>query len=376
MHSPRGCKLLLILLGAVLLPGLTFGYCLADGSQSSGAVYRICMPDGAWNGDLVLFAHGYVVPSAPIAIPENQLRLPDGTYVPDLVTGLGYAFATTSFSGNGLAVPQGVADIVDLVGVFQGLKGTPRRVFVTGVSEGALIAVKALEDNYALFNGGLAACGPIGDFRRQLDYVGDVRVVFDYFFPSLLPSSPINIPIGLMNGWDSTYEPQVLQKLQQRPLATAQLLSVTKVPVGLNPANVGDAVTSVLWYNVFATNDAIVKLGGNPFDNKNRWYSGSLSDLLLNLRVARFQANSTALANIQAHYQTTGRIYRPLVTLHTTADPVAPYWHETLYAQKAAASHDDNLLIQLPVFRYGHCNFTSTDVLVGFLLLVLNPLTQ
>jgi fermentation-respiration switch protein FrsA (DUF1100 family) len=98
--------------------------------------------------------------------------------------------------------------------------------------------------------------------------------------------------------------------------------------------------------------------------------------VLLNLRVARFQTDAAALAAIQAEYQTAGRIYRPLVTLHTTADPVVPYWHETLYAQKAAASHSDNLLTQLPVFRYGHCNFTSTDVLVGFLLLVLNPLTQ
>jgi hypothetical protein len=359
----------------LFLPAWAASVC-ENGSQSSGAVYRICMPAGPWNGDLILFAHGYVVSTAPIAIPEAQLTLPDGTSVPDLVTGLGYAFATTSFSQNGLAVPQGVADIVDLVNVFRTNKAQPRRVFVTGVSEGALVAVKAMEGNPGLFNGGLAACGPIGDFRRQLDYVGDTRVVFDYFFPGVLPASAIDIPTGLMTGWNGTYEPLVLQKLQQRPLATAQLLSVAKVPIGLNPGNAGDAVTSVLWYNVFATNDAIAKLGGNPFDNKNRWYSGSLSDLLLNLRVARFQADSAALAEVQAHYQTTGQIVRPLVTLHTTADPVVPYWHETLYAQKAAASHDDNLLIQLPVFRYGHCNFTSTDVLVGFLLLVLNPQAQ
>ncbi len=92
--------------------------------------------------------------------------------------------------------------------------------------------------------------------------------------------------------------------------------------------------------------------------------------------MARFEADAEALNTVQAEYQTTGSILRPLVTLHTTADPVAPYWHETLYAQKVAGRHASHLLTQVPVLRYGHCNFTSADVLVSFALLVLNPLTR
>ena len=44
-----------------------------------------------------------------------------------------------------------------------------------------------------------------------------------------------------------------------------------------------DAIASVLgalWYNIFATNDAHDKLGGNPFGNNGRSYS----DPLLNTR--------------------------------------------------------------------------------------------
>jgi hypothetical protein len=101
---------------------LSAGVCDPDGTQSSGAIYRICMPTApgnpAWNGDLLIFAHGYVSPTKPIGIPEDQLKLSDETSLPEAVNALGYAFATTSYSVNGLAIRQGVADLVDLVDIF------------------------------------------------------------------------------------------------------------------------------------------------------------------------------------------------------------------------------------------------------------------
>ena len=36
-------------------------FCLPDGVQPSGAIYRFCVPPN-WNGDLVVFAHGYMAP--------------------------------------------------------------------------------------------------------------------------------------------------------------------------------------------------------------------------------------------------------------------------------------------------------------------------
>src|SRR5262245_1474677 len=79
--------------------------CRPDGAQSSGAIYRICMPEpGCYNGDLVIYAHGYVDAYQPVGIPEDQLTLPDGTSVPGLINSLGYGFATTSYSRNGLAI--------------------------------------------------------------------------------------------------------------------------------------------------------------------------------------------------------------------------------------------------------------------------------
>jgi hypothetical protein len=46
-----------------------------EGTQPGGARYRVCLPGGAWNGDLVLYAHGYVAPTAPLALPGEGTQL-------------------------------------------------------------------------------------------------------------------------------------------------------------------------------------------------------------------------------------------------------------------------------------------------------------
>ena len=144
------------------------------GYQASGAVYAICMP-ATWNGDLVIFAHGYVAPSEPWSKFVEQLTLPDGTTLPGLVNNLGFAFATTSYSANGLAVLPGVQDIKDLVDIFKAKNSGTHHVYLTGASEGGLVTTLAVERFPTVFSGGLATCGPIGDFRKQINYWGDFR---------------------------------------------------------------------------------------------------------------------------------------------------------------------------------------------------------
>src|SRR5438876_218817 len=60
----------------------------SDGVQTSGAIYRICMPAN-WNGGLILYAHGFVDPTKPVGIPEDQMMLPDGTTFASIANGLG-----------------------------------------------------------------------------------------------------------------------------------------------------------------------------------------------------------------------------------------------------------------------------------------------
>src|SRR5207253_8808916 len=139
-----------------------------------------------------VFAHGYVAFNQPLNF--YHLTLPDGTSIPGLVESPGFAFATTSYRKNGLAVLEGVEDVKELVQAFQATRSVPLRTCVTGVSEGGLVTALLAERAPELFTSALSACGPIGSFQGQIDYIGNFPVLFDYFFPGVIPGSPIDIP--------------------------------------------------------------------------------------------------------------------------------------------------------------------------------------
>ena len=189
-----------------------------------------CPRPGLWNGDLVVFAHGYVSPEEPVGIPEDQLSLPDGTSLPGIVNALGFGFATTSYSKNGLAVLPGVADVRDVVDVFVDEQGPPRHTYLVGASEGGLVTALAVERSPEVFSGGVAACGPVGDFRRQINYWGDFRALFDLYFPGLLPGDAVHVPQSVRDEWTSTYVPRITMAFAARPAALDQLLRVSRAP--------------------------------------------------------------------------------------------------------------------------------------------------
>src|SRR5215216_5252305 len=83
----------------------------SDGTLQHGALYRVCFP-ATWNGDLVLYAHGYVAPQDELALPDDRLGDQPAA---STVTGLGYAFASTSYRANGLVIPDAVDDLLELV---------------------------------------------------------------------------------------------------------------------------------------------------------------------------------------------------------------------------------------------------------------------
>jgi hypothetical protein len=339
-------------------------------SDANGqSTYVVSMPAaGCYNGDVILFAHGYVATGSAPNAWESQLALPDGTTLPSLVNSLGFGFAASSFSKQGLAVVEGIQDTLALEKVITNTLQIPvHKFFITGASEGGLITAKSVEENLG-YAGGLAVCGPIGSFRDQLNYFGNVRVLFDYFFPGVLPGDAINIPPQLVSGWTSTYEPLVVKAVQSNPIATLQLLATAQIPIGLSFSNAASSITQVLWYNVFATADAITELHGIPFDNATVVYHGSFNDARLNAQVQRVSASPIAIANLHA-YETTGNLPDPLVTLHTIFDPVIPFWQETLYHSKAKA-HEQKL-VQIPVLSYGHCNVTGPQAEAALAALLL-----
>jgi hypothetical protein len=339
------------------VPGCT------DGTTSGGALTRVCFPT-EWNGDLILYAHGYVQPDEPLTIPDDLIG---GTPVEDLINAAGYAYATTSYRANGLVADLAVDDLVQLKElVRRTVRPDPLQIYIVGVSEGGLVAALAVEGPLDPYTGVLAACGPIGDFARQIDYFNDVRVVFDYFFPGVIPGSPIDPPAEVRAGWTATYAPAVASALANDPGAALDLATVTGIPAeGIVPADLGEAVADVLWYNVFGSADAQERLGGQPYENEDRVYQGSSEDAALYAGVARFAADPAARAAL-GRFETSGDPSAPISIIHTTGDPIVPFFHQPLYADKVAAAGRSELLERSDVERFGHCAFTTSEILAAF----------
>jgi pimeloyl-ACP methyl ester carboxylesterase len=342
-----------------------------EGLLPNQARWKICVPP-TWNGDLVIFAHGYV-PNLPGIGLDFFDTLPDGTPVSTLVQGLDFAYATTSYRQNGLAILEGADDVRELVEQFTSLFEQPRRTFMTGVSEGGLVAALLAERSPELFTGAFAACGPIGNFRSQIDYFGHFRVLFDYFFPGVFLGTPIDVhPLDVLRWLGGTTQLEIARRLAAEPAKALQLMKTARA--AFDPADVNtifQTTTSVLQYNILGFDDAVAKLGGQPFDNRLHWYFGSSNDLLLNFSVPRFAADGRAVRALR-NYNTSGALRIPLVTLHTTGDDDVPFAHELLYLVKARPSGRGRF-IPLPVFRYGHCNFTTQEILFGLTVLIAQP---
>lgn len=336
----------------------------SEGVQESGAHYAICVPE-EWNGTLLVFAHGYIPPDEPLLDPPPL----EDTPVEEVVNLQGYALAASSFSTNGLAVLEGVEDLVDLVEIFEDEVDEPDRILIAGASMGGLIATLAVEEWPQRFDGGLALCGPYGDFRTQVNYFGDFRTVFDYFFPDLMPGTTVEIPPDLIENWDEHFVTKLLPELLDPANADAldQLFAVTDAAYATAvPFSRIEVVRRLLWYNVIATDDAIVKLTGQPYDNTETVYSGSDDDDALNADIDRYAADDEALDLMEEAYQSSGDLEIPLVTMHTTGDPLVPYAQAEFYAEKIEDAGSDDYYDHFLVDRFEHCLFTDEELLTAF----------
>jgi pimeloyl-ACP methyl ester carboxylesterase len=353
----------------------------------SGALYLICVPPGfdPATGSLVIYAPGSVPPQLPLAIRDDAI---EGQRVSQLITGLGFGFATTSYRENGLIIVEGTRDLERLAAKFGELYGPlGGRTYGVGVSEGAQVVVLATERHTQLFDGALAACGPIGDFQRQLNYYGDVRLVFDLLFgPVLTPLLPQlgltslgpldAVPEQVVQLFGTPTQPGPLAQLiaqvvVSNPALTNELLARAGIPLQLDASNqavVVDVVLRLLGYSILFGNNAADVLGGSPYDNVTPTdYPRPIDGLV----VPSYVADQPALSHLAAKYETSGRLTSPLVTLFNTVDPIIPSWQEAAYRAKVEAAGTSRFLVgQIPVDRFGHCTFTAAEVLGAFAALV------
>ena len=351
-----------------LPPGCEVGTLPADPEDQ---IILICTPVPAqnFNGTIVAYAHGYVNPQEPLSLPWEELAafLP----VVEILLQNGMIFATTSCSKNGYAIEQCGDNINDLVAFVKDRipAGISPKVLATGASEGAGVVSMLIEKYADTYDGALTLCGPVGGMPYQIDYLGDFRVVFDYFFPGVIPRDGIyDLTPVTLEEWNDI-KADIQSAVDARPDLAEQVFNVTDAAA--LPGLLGDSAVNILKFSVVGVKDLVETSGGRPFGNKWSWYRGSNDDRALNAGVERVRSTRKGRKYVRKFYNTIGDLQQPVVSLHTIQDDVVPYRHELLYKFKVLLQGNHRQFISLPVIRFGHCNFEPTEVFGAFWLLMM-----
>jgi pimeloyl-ACP methyl ester carboxylesterase len=73
----------------------------------------------------------------------------------------------------------------------------------------------------------------------------------------------------------------------------------------------------------------------------------------------------TALRWLTRTSTLSGRLAMPVLTIHTTNDPLVPAQHEEEYAEDVRGAADSRLLRQAYTDHPGHCTFTPAELVAG-----------
>jgi len=328
----------------------------------NGAGYRIEIPDD-WNGELVLYAHGFRGTGLELTVSNPRLR-------PFLIAS-GYAWAASSYSKNGYDVKQGVKDTHALGLLFGGLVGLPTRTWITGHSMGGHITGVAIEQYPEAYAGALPMCGVMGD-NELFDYFLDFNLV-----AQALAGVPAQFPFP--GDYLTAVVPAVKGALQGAPGAypfflNAQGLALRGVTQNISGGPRPAFATSfAVWGNflftVGTTGGDIGVAPGNVQDNSDAIYqidadpALSAAETALNATVLRVAQDPQGrhpdgIANIPP---ITGRLPIPVLSIHTIGDLFVPFSMEQIYARRAAAEGAADRLVVRAIRDHGHCGFAVAE---------------
>ncbi|MDV6373007.1 alpha/beta hydrolase family protein [Deinococcus arenicola] len=351
-----------------------------DGIQGKAA-YAIEVP-AKWNGQLVMYTHGYAGDGKELKVQAPPLRA--------YWLSLGYAWAASSYSSNYYDVQSGVEDTNALALQFPALTGQakPSKYLVMGVSMGGHVASAAVEKetldtakNKVTYAASMPVCGVL-DEDYQFQWLGDY-----------------SLAAAQLAGFGATSYPQTdFQKLL--PDIKAALFTDTSGPAWqVNTAQGaklrelakqltgGERPVFNLGFSSGGLQNAVLGTGGsdgtingilakNFYGNAGityRWTTDpdeTVAEKAFNAAILRVKAdpdaNPARSGALRWLPRVNGEIGVPVLTMHTTGDFYVPFRHEQLYNKAVAASGKSSLLVQRAIRAPGHCDFVGAELAEGF----------
>ena len=397
------CAVRVVAILALVLGTFSSGPVAAAGPVATtgsidGAAFKIEIPS-EWNGTLVLFSHGYVVPGA-----SNPARDAPDDLTGSYLLSQHYALAGSAYKTSGWAVQDALHDQIALLNYFGETYGEPERTIAWGHSLGGMITAGLVQRNPERFAGALPMCGvlagAVGVWNSSLDA--------EFVAATLLPHDPSLQLVHISNPNANLLQAELmLEGAQATPQGRARLALVAAigdVPGWFVPGSPEPSPTDFasregnqfLWDEnvdfpfLFALRAEMeMRAGGNPSWNTGVNYRQLLDqsinkdevlalyaaapglnldqDLATLAATPRIAADRPAVRYLTRNIVFNGEFEVPELTLHTTGDGLVLNQDEQAYASIA---ENPSLLRQTFVHRAGHCTFTPAETIAAFNALI------
>lgn len=346
--------------------------------EIAGAAWIAQVPED-WNGDLVIYAHGYRGEGTALTVdppPEFEFLVDEG-----------FAWAASSYRRNSYDPGIGVIDTKNITRHMQNmLRRGLDKTYLTGFSMGGHVTVAAIERYPNLWDGALPACGVLGDvelFDYFLDYnVGAAAIagVTDYPYPDAnwLQTTVPDIKAGLSSDATGQWAGGLDQIFGfPSPLNAAGESFKDFVEIGSGGERVTYDAAWYYWHGLAsATGDFFFALGegdgtianrtGTVSQNSDMTYAdeygaafGFVDDVVTRRDAANRvrKAQGTKPAPI-----VNGTPSIPVLSIHTTGDLFVPIEMEQIYAREVIDNGLGDLLVQRAIRDVGHCTFTGPEL--------------
>jgi dienelactone hydrolase len=365
------------------------------GTLPDGATFLIEVPS-PWNGTLLLYSHGYVVPGSPN--PARDVGDP-GTRA--FLLANGFALAGSSYAHAGWAIQEALPDQIAVLDVFAASFGPPKRTIAWGHSLGGIITAGLIQRFPSRFDAALPMCGVLSGGVATWNQALDSAFAFKTLlaFGSPLQVTNITNPLANLGLAES-----ILSSAQATPQGRARLALATALgdtPGWFNPASPEPAeddsatqeVNQFLWAAnvdfpfVFALRAELeFRAGGNPswntgVDYREQFehsvdreevrtlYAAAGLDLEGDLetlnKAARISANPASVEYLEHNIIFDGNIHFPVLTMHTKGDGLVSVQNESAYRDTVRDAGNERFLRQIYVHRAGHCTFTPAETVTA-----------
>jgi pimeloyl-ACP methyl ester carboxylesterase len=368
-----------------------------EGVLPDGSSYVMDVPAN-WNGVVLLYSHGYV----PDGVPNPAFNAPSDA-VRSALLDAGYAQIGSSYPETGWVLQQALPAQLATLDAFRARFGAPRRTIAWGTSLGGMITTGLAERYGERFAGTLAMCGleqgGVANFNNTLDPLFAIRTL-------LAPGT--TTPLVRLGDQATAFASigqltAALDAAQATPQGRARIAlaaALHNIPAWTDPAqpepppgdfdaaevNQFGVLHLTIYVGLSWREEAEEHAGGNMSWNTGVDYRRilarssiraevaalygqaglSLADDLATLAAApRITADPGAVGYMIRNISFSGRLTRPMLTIHTTGDPLVPVQVEHAYADAAHDAHRSELLQQAFVHRAGHCSFTTGEMLAA-----------